>query len=329
MDISGFLKAVKTRFAYQVLLTLVIFLALFPLFTQQPYLLHVLIVAMLFAYLCTSWSFISGYSRQVSLGHSTFVGLGAYATALLYYRYDLNPLIGLLASIASASAVSLVISVPSFKFGLRGPYYTFSTLAIAEFFTYLFIGLRDITGGELGLSLPFRNDPLYLQFPSKVPYYYIVFFMWIMVIFIAIKIQNSKIGYYSFAIRSDETASEACGINVFRVKIILSLLSAILTSIGGFFHAIYYMYITPESVFGLTLSFQIATTSLIGGATSWIGPTLGAFFALPLLEVTRATLGGRFIGFPLLFYGLILIIIGRGLPEGIASYIFKNKERVR
>ncbi|MBS7636402.1 branched-chain amino acid ABC transporter permease [Candidatus Bathyarchaeota archaeon] len=284
---------------------------------------------MLFAYLCTSWSIVSGYSRQVSLGHSTFVGLGAYSTALLYYYFNLNPLIGLLASIASASAASLIIGVPSFKFGLRGPYYTFSTLAIAEFFTYLFIGLRDITGGELGLPLPFKNDPLYLQFRSKIPYYYIIMLMWLMIVLLARKIQSSKFGYYLFAIRNDETAAEACGINVFKTKIVSSLLSALLTSIGGFFYTIYYMYITPESVFGLALSFQIATTSLIGGATSWIGPSLGAFFAIPLLEITRTTLGGRFIGFPLLFYGLVLIIIGRYIPGGIASRLFKDKERVR
>lgn len=257
------------------------------------------------------------------------MGLGAYTTALLYYYFNLNPLVGLLASMASASAVSLIISVPSFKFGLRGPYYTFSTLAIAEFFTYLFIGLRDLTGGELGLPLPFRNDPLYLQFQSKIPYYYIIMLMWVTVVFMARKIQSSKFGYYLFAIRNDETAAEACGINVFKTKIMAALFSAILTSVGGFFYTIYYMYITPESVFGLALSFQIATTSLIGGATSWIGPSLGAIFAIPLLEITRATLGGKFIGFPLLFYGLVLIIIGRYIPGGIASRLFRDKERVR
>ncbi|MGB9614630.1 MAG: branched-chain amino acid ABC transporter permease, partial [Fervidobacterium sp.] len=279
--------------------------------------------------LCTAWSFVSGYARQVSLGHSSFVGLGAYATALLYYHFDLNPLIGLLAGIASVSAISILISVPSFKFGLRGPYYTFSTLAMAEFFTYLFIGLRDLTGGELGLSLPFKNNPFYLQFQGKISYYYIVLCMLVTVVILAKKIQDSRFGYYLFAIRNDESAAEACGINVFRMKIVASLLSAVLTAIGGFFYTIYYMYVTPESVFGLPLSFQIATTSLVGGATSWIGPIIGALVIVPFLEVTRVTLGGKFIGFPLLFYGIILLIIGRYLPGGIASRLFRDKERVR
>ncbi|MEM1546771.1 MAG: branched-chain amino acid ABC transporter permease [Candidatus Methanomethylicia archaeon] len=329
MYLPRLIKAIKTQFSYQFLLALIIFLLVLPLFIQQSYILHVLIISMLFAYLCTAWSIVSGYSRQVSLGHSTFVGLGAYTTALLYYYFNLNPLIGLLASIASALVVSLVISIPSFKFGLTGPYYIFSSLAIAEFFTYIFIGLRDLTGGELGLSLPFRNDPFYLQFKSKIPYYYIIMLMWVTIILLARKIQNSKFGYYLFAIRNDEVAAEACGINVFKMKILASLLSAVLTSVGGFFYTIYYMYITPESVFGLPVSFQIATTSLIGGATSWIGPTLGAFVAVPFLEITRATLGGKFVGFPLLFYGLALIIIGRYIPGGIAFYLFKDKERVR
>ncbi|MEM2506590.1 MAG: branched-chain amino acid ABC transporter permease [Candidatus Aenigmatarchaeota archaeon] len=329
MYLPQLVETIKTRFLYQVLLGLIIFLMMVPVFIQQTYILHVLIISMFFAYLCTAWSIVSGYSRQVSLGHSTFVGLGAYITALLYYYFNLNPLIGLLASIVSVSAVSLVISVPSFKFGLRGPYYTFSTLAIAEFFTFLFIGLREVTGGELGLPLPFRNNPFYLQFKSKIPYYYVIMLMWVIVILLAKKIQNSKFGYYLFAIRNDETAAEACGINVFKMKILASLLSAMLTSVGGFFYTIYYMYITPDSVFGLPLSFQIATTSLIGGATSWIGPTLGAFVVVPFLEITRATLGGKFIGFPLLFYGLLLIMIGRYLPGGIASRLFGDRERVR
>jgi branched-chain amino acid transport system permease protein len=296
---------------------------------QQSYILHVVIISMFLAYLCTAWSFVSGYARQVSLGHSSFVGLGAYATALLYYHFDLSPLIGLLAGIAGVSAISILISVPSFKFGLRGPYYTFSTLAMAEFFTYLFVGLRDLTGGELGLALPFKNNPFYLQFQGKIPYYYIVLCMLVTVVILAQKIQNSRFGYYLFAVRNDESAAEACGINVFRMKIMASLLSAVLTAIGGFFYAIYYMYVTPESVFGLALSFQIATTSLIGGATSWIGPIIGALVMVPFLEITRATLGGEFIGFPLLFYGIMLVIIGRYLPGGIASRLFRDKERVR
>ena len=296
---------------------------------QQSFILHVVLISMFLAYLSTAWSFVSGYARQVSLGHSSFVGLGAYATALLYYHFDLNPLIGLLAGIAGVSAISILISVPSFKFGLRGPYYTFSTLAMAEFFTYLFIGLRDLTGGELGLPLPFKNNPFYLQFQGKIPYYYIVLCMLVTVVILAKKIQNSRFGYYLFAIRNDESAAEACGINVFRMKIMASLLSAVLTAIGGFFYTIYYMYVTPESVFGLPLSFQIATTSLIGGATSWIGPIIGALVIVPFLEITRATLGGKFIGFPLLFYGIILVIIGRYLPGGIASRLFRDKERVR
>jgi len=323
------IKIVKMRFAYTFFISLLLFLVALPLVVQQPYILHVIIISMLLAYLCTSWSFVSGYARQVSLGHSVYVGIGAYSTALLYYHFGLNPILGLLAGIVSASAISILISVPSFKLGLRGPYYTFSTLALAEFFTYLFIGLRDLTGGELGLALPFKNNPFYLQFQGKIPYYYIMLSLLVTVIILANRIQNSKFGYYLFAIRNDESAAEACGINVFKTKIMASLLSAVLTSIGGFFYAIYYMYVTPESVFGLSLSFQIATTSLIGGATSWIGPTIGAIVAVPILEVTRATLGGKFIGFPLLFYGIVLVIMGRYLPGGIASRLFRDKERVR
>jgi len=320
---------ITKRTINQVLLIAITILLIFPLFNPPPYILHILIVSFLYAYLCTAWSFISGYAGQVSLGHSVFFGTGAYSIALLTYYYNVSPLLGLLLGIVASTFLALAIGVPSFKIGLKGIYYIFTTVALAEFLTQLFIGLRTYTGGELGLALPITRNPWYLYFESKVPYYYIAMGLWLFSLILAKKIQNSRFGYYLFAIRDDERAALACGINVFREKLKAHLLSAILTSIGGSIYAVYYLYVTPGAVFGVQLSFMIATTALFGGATSWIGPSIGAFTLVPFLEYTRMTLGGTFIGYPQLMYGVLLIIVARLIPGGLSEILFKGKERVR
>ena len=323
-ELSVFLK----RRLYQALFIAIIMLAILPILGLPPYILHVLITSFLFAYVCTAWSYISGYARQVSLGHSAFFGLGAYSVALLLYHFNISPLIGLLVGVFASMLLALAIGIPSFKIGLKGIYYIFSTIALAELLTLIFISLRTYTGGALGLALPIRRNPLYLQFESKIPYYYITLGLWLFSLVLAKKIQSSRFGYYLFAIREDEEAALACGINVFKVKLKAHILSAILTSIGGSIYAIYYLYVSPESVFGVTLSFRIATTSLFGGATSWIGPTIGAFVLTPVLEYVRITLGGKIVGVPLLIYGLLLVLIARFAPGGISEKLFKGREKV-
>jgi len=311
------------------ILILAVVMLFIPLLKPPPYILHVLIITFLFAYLCTSWSIVSGYARQVSLGHSAFFGVGVYTTGLLLHYFDLTPWIGGLIAVLAATFLAILIGLPCFKLGVRGPYFLFATLALAKVLEALCISQRRITGGELGIALPYKGTPLYFQFSSKVPYYYVAIAMWLLVLFLSRKIQRSKMGYYLFAVRMDEDAAEACGINVFKMKMISLLLSAGLTAWGGVFYCCYYLYIQPSSVFGLPMSFQIATTSLVGGATSWVGPSLGAFLVIPTLESARSILGGEMIGVPLLFYGILLILVGRFIPEGLSMLLFKGKTRVR
>jgi branched-chain amino acid transport system permease protein len=293
------------------------------------YIVHAIILTLWYAYLSTAWAIISGYTGQVSLGHSLFVAAGSYATALLYYYYNITPVIGILVAIIAACMLVVIIGVPSFKLGVRGPYFTFSTLAAAQVLYYLLIAYSQITGGELGLSLKYTGNPFYLHFADKRIYLLMIFLLWNLEILVIRIICKKRIGYYLVAIREDEDAAVAVGINVFKYKIIALLLSGIFTAIGGVFYTVYFNYTSPASVAGLQLSFRIATTGLVGGARSWIGPTIGSFIITPALEYVRIYFGSRYVALPLMIYGFILLIIANVAPLGLSRLLFKGRDEVR
>lgn len=313
----------------------IVILFFIPLLNIPIYYMHVLILSLLFAYLCTSWTLISGFAGQVSLGHSCFYGIGAYTTTLLFHYYDLTPWVGGAIGIAFSAMFAFILGYACFRFKVKGPYFTFATLASAMILERLFISQSQITGGDLGIEMPYTGSPLDFQFASKDPYYYIILVLWLGVLFLSRRIQNSKFGYYLFAISEDEGAAEACGINSTRYKILALVLSAALTGFGGVFHSQYYLYITPSAVYGLPLSFQISSTALVGGSNVWFGPSLGSFLINPIVELTRATIGGTLFAVPLLIYGVLMILIGRFLAGGISGIIqrglisYKTEEDVK
>jgi len=299
----------------------IVVLFFIPLLQLPIYVTHVFILTFLFAYLCTAWSLISGYTGQVSLGHSCFYGIGAYTTTLLFHFYNLTPWIGGTIGIVFSVIFAFILGYVCFRFRVSGPYFTFATLAFAQILEMLFISQSQITGGELGIEMPYTGSPLDFQFTSKIPYYYIILMLWVGALFLSRHIQRSKFGYYLFAVREDEGAAEACGINTTKYKIFALILSAALTSFGGVFHSQYYLYVTPKAVYGLDLAFQISSTSLVGGSGIWFGPSLGSFLINPVVEGIRATIGGTFFGVPLLIYGILMILIGRFLPGGVSGII--------
>jgi branched-chain amino acid transport system permease protein len=294
-----------------------------PLLGLPEYVLHVFIIAFLYAYLCSSWAIVSGFARQVSLGHSSFFGIGAYTVLLLYLYRGVNPWLGTGVSVAAGIALALVVGYPSFRFGVRGPYFTFATLALPEVLRQFVISARSVTGGELGISEPYEGSPFVFQFGSRIPYYYLVFAMWILVILSLRRIQYSKFGYRLFALSQDEDAAAATGVDVQTEKLKALILSAALTSLAGAFYTQYQIYIDPSSVFGLSVSFLIATTSLVGGARVWFGPSLGAFLVIPITEYIRTSIGGSYLGTPLLIYGIVIILVARFMPTGLFTFIMR------
>jgi len=322
-----FLKEKGPDFYTYIFLNAVAILSL--ILSLPEYILHVIILSFWYAYLSTAWAIISGYTGQISLGHSLFVAAGSYATALLYHYYNITPILGILVAILAACLLTTVIGVPSFKLGVRGPYFTFSTLAAAQVLYYLLIAYSQVTGGELGLSLKYMGNPLYLQFAEKRIYLLMICLLWNLEIVIVKAVFRKRVGYYLVAIREDEDAAAAVGINVFKYKVLALLLSGIFTAIGGAFYTIYFNYISPSSVASLQLSFQIATTALVGGARSWIGPTLGAFLITPVMEYVRIRFGSQYATLPLMIYGFLLIFIANIASLGLSRFLFKGRDELK
>lgn len=279
---------------------------------------HILILTLFYAFLGTGWNLMCGYAGRLSLGHAAFVAVGAYTSLLLFRTFHISPWIGMFAGGLVAVVVMLLIAYPSFRFGLKGPYFTLASIAVAEIVHNLLVFGRDITGGSLGLSLPYIPDSLALfQFNGKNPYFLIILGFWLIALLISWKMERTR--YYLEAIREDEDAAAALGISVNKNLIMAACISAFLVAIGGTFYVQYFRYIDPYSIAGFTLSLNMALVVVIGGAGTLFGPTIGAFLLIPLTEVLRMSVGSTYPGLHLLLYGILLIICIIYLPKGLAS----------
>ncbi len=295
-------------------------LLLLPLAVHEAYYLHVLVGVLFFAYMASAWNIVCGYTGQLSLGHAALSGIGGYLSTLLFINAGLSPWIGMLLGAACATLVGVVIGWPSFR--LRGPYFALTTIAFAEILRIWTENTEEIWGLELrgaqGISVPYRGDSAWLfQFDGKVPYYYIIIALLALVMLATWWMERSRMGFYLKAIRGDQDAAEALGINSTRYLLMAMALSSFFTAIGGSFYAQYFRYINPERNMGLDLSIEMALMGIVGGQGTVLGPVLGAFLLTPAGEISRATLGGRFPGLHLVIYGLVLVLAMLFLPKGL------------
>ncbi|MEM3484330.1 MAG: branched-chain amino acid ABC transporter permease [Candidatus Bathyarchaeia archaeon] len=304
----------RNKLAYLGLLA-AIFLILAPNFFGA-YLTHVLTMSLFFGYLGLAWNILGGYAGQFSFGHAAFFGIGAYTSTLLQIHYDVNPWFGLVCAGIAGAFLGLFVGYLCFRYGLKGPYFALAILAFAEMLRLLatqWMSLRY----PLGISIPLKGDSLLaFQFKSKVPYFYISLFMTSAMIWITRYIERRKLGLYFKAIRENEEAAEALGINVFKYKLIAMLLSAFFTAIGGTFYSQYYLIIEEESTFGTGVSVSVLLGPLIGGIGTVAGPLIGGAVLEFLSEMTRNLLGA-YSGVHLMIYGGLLILVILFLPHGI------------
>jgi branched-chain amino acid transport system permease protein len=293
---------------------------LIPVIQLPPYIMHVFILVIMWAYLSTAWNILGGTAGQLSLGHAAFFGIGAYTTYFLTVWFGLPPLTNLLVSGLTASLLSVVIGYPCFRYGLRGAYFTLATIAFAEIMKDLFIYLRDLTGGSLGVWMPILPEGLTtLYFFGKEAYYYVMTTLYVVLVII-IGVMG-RFREYLVAIREDEDVSASIGINVTRYKLLALMISSFFVGVGGAYYICYFRYINPYTAFGLDTSLQMALISIFGGMYSFWGPLIGSIILTPIGEYLRITLGGTYVGSHLLIYGLLLILIIRFLPKGIYSLL--------
>ena len=283
---------------------------------------HVLIMFMLFATLSQAWNFIGGFAGQVSFGHATFFGIGAYASLVLLKKFDLSPWVGMLIGGGLSVVVAVVIGYPVFK--LKGHYFAISTFAVAEIFERLFNNW-DFVEGAIGLPAPVLPEGLinFMWYKTKMPYFYIVFILFVLVLLLAYKIDRSRMGFYFRAIKQSHEAAEGLGIDTTRYKMVAMMISAFLTAICGAFYAQYILYIDPPSVLSLDISIKIVLIAVLGGAGTIIGPILGAAILIPLSEYSRILLGGTGKGVDLIVFGALVLIIAVFQPQGMAGFFKK------
>lgn len=286
----------------------------------SPYVVHILVLIVFFAFLGTAWNLLGGYAGQFSFGHAAFFGIGAYTSTLLLVKGGVSPWVGLWVGGLAAALFGCFAGYLSFRYGLRGPYFALVTLAFAEMLRLLAVNWMAV-GGPMGLLIPLPGggDSLArLQFREKLPYYYVALVLLAGALWLTRRIERSRLGYTLIAIRENEDAAEASGVNTLAAKLWAMGLSAFLTALGGTFYAQYFSFIDPTLVFGAPVSVEILLRPIVGGSGTLIGPLLGSLVLTPLSEVTRSVIRGR-PGVDVMIYGAILVVVVTFLPGGIAG----------
>ena len=293
--------------------------------------MSVIIIFLMMSYLSTTWGII-GQTGQLSFGHSAFVGLGGYTSAILYSQLGVTPWIGLLAGGVVAVLFGVVIGLPTLR--LRGTYFALATLAFASIlqivaYTTMQIGPVYI-GASPGIQINLVNGgdaPHVFQFQGKAGYYYVILAMLACVLLLSFILNRRRIGYYWTAIRNDEDAAESLGINVARYRIFGFLLSCFLTGAGGAFYVQYMLAIDPRRILGLGFSTEIALMGIVGGWQSVFGPVIGAAVLVPISEILRSSLSAV-PQMTTVIYGLLLVLFMIFLPQGINGLIAKAAKSI-
>ena len=283
--------------------------------------LSVATLILYFAYTGQAWNVMMGFAGQLSLGHSLYVGVGAYAAAALFVHYGIGPWAGIWLSIALCVALGAAIGFLAFRFGISGVYFALLTIAFAEF-TRIGFDHIDWLGGPGGLFLKVaQRDQIDLANFRGPPamYYYAILALAALALFGA-WLLKSKAGYYWQAIRENEEAAQALGINTFRWKMLAVVISSAMTAVAGVFFAFYYNNLFPEQIFHISRSIEIILGPIIGGIGTLFGPILGAAVLTLLADgITEvlAALGWEIPGIKQVFYGVVLLVVVMFLPHGI------------
>lgn len=298
--------------------------ATLPLLVSDVYVLNVLVLTLLFAALSQSWNILGGYCGQISLGHSLYFGIGAYATSVLFLKFGIIPWGGMVAGGLLSATVALLLGYPCFR--LKGHYFSIATLVIAEI-GLLLVHNWDYVGAALGLQWPISSDNwATLQFArSKTPYVLLSLALLVVTWLATWAIEGSRWGYWWRAVKDDPEAAESLGIDIFHSKMAAAALSAFFTAIGGGFYAAFLAYIDPDSVMAFRFSLLFALPAVLGGIGTLWGPALGAAILIPLTEFTRSYIGGGGNGLDLIIYGGLIVIISLVKPEGLISLIPRRR----
>ena len=286
----------------------------FPFVFPSSFMVNFGVLALFYAFIGQSWNISGGFAGQLSFGHVAFFGVGAYASTIAQMRFGISPWLGLPIAALAGAAIGGVIAVLSFRAGLKGSYFALITLAFAEVLRIISNSI-GITGGGLGLLIPMKVGADNLQFAERSGFYFLILVLAAGSVVLAEWMQRSRFGAQLAAIRENEDAARALGINVFAEKVKVMLLSGAIGGLGGCFFAQYFLYIDPLIVFGVDKSIEMLLVSMIGGAGTVYGPLVGALLLALVSDGTRALT--QIQGLSLVLYGALLVAIIAFLPNGL------------
>jgi branched-chain amino acid transport system permease protein len=285
---------------------------LIPLFLET-YWLHVVIIAYFYALLAASWALLAGYAGQFSFGHMAFMAIGAYTTGLLANYFNTSPLVGIILGTLMAGLWGLGIGALVLRF--KASYLALFTIAFSEILRMVLNGESDITRGDQGLSVP---PLLGEEIISRVPYYYIMLALLVVCLIFMYWIANSRIGLFLRAIREDEEAAAARGVDVVRYKVLTFVVTSMFAGLAGGFFAHYITLLTPNIMIIPQMGLVIAM-AIVGGVESLIAAAIGGVIIQVSLEVLR-----EFGAWRLVIFGALLIITLRFARDGLIAPLIQR-----
>jgi branched-chain amino acid transport system permease protein len=312
-----------TKRAMAFLMLGVVFL-LFPLVIPSEYYQHLIIIALMWVVIGSSWNLLAGYTGLVSFGHAIFFGTGAYTAGLFSTKLGISAWWGMMFGGIIALLIGLVVGWICLR--LRGPYFALATLAGGEIFRLIAINWESLTEGMVGiLIIP--------TFRSKIPYYYISLALALVCVSVIHRAMKTKWGYYFISIREDQDAAESLGINTTLYKNVSLLISAFFTGMAGAFYMNYMAFIDPEVVFSLHhISIMAILVGIVGGVATTLGPAVGAFVMVGVQETLRSAFFGaapRWVSQAhALVFGLLVICVIMFLANGIVGDWSKIKKSI-
>lgn len=292
-------------------------LALAPLFVTSNVALNFLKVALMLALAGTGWNLLGGYGGQFSFGHAVFFGTGAYAAAVLQVRFGINAWVAFAAGIALGAALGLAIGWLTFRAGLRGSYFALVTLAFAEV-ARIIASVWPLTGAGAGILIPLKVGFGTLQFASRAEGYWFVLALLGTAMLLVRAIEGRRFGARLVAVRENEDAAKALGVDVLRVKLLAITLSGGITASAGAFYAQTFLYLDAGIAYGPWISVEALLTAIVGGIGTVWGPLIGALVLQALSELGKH-LGGDAPGLGLVLFGAVLILVVRFAPQGIVG----------
>ena len=289
------------------------FIGILPLLSQDPYLLHVMIVANILAMFALSWDFVAGFLGLINFGQAMFFGAGAYFIGFLVKAYSIPPIFGMIGGGLMALLLSLIVGIPCLR--LRGPYYSIATLAFSQVLFTLALGLTDLTGGEEGI----RNIPKFIG--QTVGHYYFSFLL-LFIIIVSFKfLLRSPFGKQLISIREDDRLSEAAGINTGLYKIFGTAIGAFIAGFAGAYSSYFHAQVNPDTL-SIGLTFYVVAAVVFGGVGTLYGALIGAYALTFLNEYLYFMMEYR-----LLIYPLAIMLILLFSPNGLFG-LFRERIKV-